>query len=71
MGSTQQTNNWDLVDTSTEHIVGVHLQDKNREILYSLARSPLLWERRIGILSTFYYIKRDEFEETTSAGMQN
>ncbi|MBW1897026.1 MAG: DNA alkylation repair protein [Deltaproteobacteria bacterium] len=57
-------NNWDLVDTSAEHIVGAFLKDKPRELLYKLAKSKRLWERRIAIISTFHYIKRDEFSET-------
>ena len=57
-------NNWDLVDASAEHIVGAFLKDKSREVLYKLAKSKRLWERRIAIISTFHYIKRDEFSET-------
>lgn len=57
-------NNWDLVDTSAEHIVGAYLIDKDRETLYRLVRSQLLWERRIAIMSTFHYIKRKEFVDT-------
>jgi 3-methyladenine DNA glycosylase AlkD len=57
-------NNWDLVDASAEHIVGAFLKDKPKDLLYKLARSKCLWERRIAIISTFHYIKRDDFSET-------
>ena len=60
----QYVNNWDLVDASAEHIVGDFLKDKPKEILYKLAKSKCLWERRIAIVSTFHCIKRGEFSET-------
>jgi 3-methyladenine DNA glycosylase AlkD len=57
-------NNWDLVDCSAEHVVGAHLLNKDRRPLYRLARSKNLWDRRIGIMSTFHFIKREDFSET-------
>ena len=57
-------NNWDLVDSSAEHIVGAYLMDKSKALLYRLAESDDLWERRISIMSTFHFIKRHEFAET-------
>lgn len=57
-------NNWDLVDSSAEHVVGAFLWDKDRERLYQLAKSKNLWERRIAIIATFHFIKRGEFDET-------
>ena len=57
-------NNWDLVDVSAEHVVGAFLRDKSKKPLYLLARSKDLWERRVSILATFHYIKRNEFSET-------
>lgn len=62
--STSRINNWDLVDCSAEHIVGAHLAEGGRSVLTRLARSSSLWERRIAMLATFHYIKRDEFDET-------
>lgn len=62
--NTEYVNNWDLVDVSAEHIVGAFLWDKGRQPLYSLARSSKLWERRISIVSTFYYIKKKAFYDT-------
>ena len=64
MRRTSQINNWDLVDCSAEHIVGAHLRDGTRTRLLRLAKSKVLWERRIAILATFHYVKRDEFDDT-------
>ncbi len=64
LNNTEYINNWDLVDTSAQHIIGSHLSDKKRSLLYKLAKSDNLWERRIAILSTFYFIKNDDFEDT-------
>ncbi len=57
-------NNWDLVDSSAEHIVGRHLRNRDRWILYDLARSSSVWERRIAIMATFHYVKAGSFDET-------
>lgn len=64
LDNTKYINNWDLVDTTAWHIVGAFLHDKDRKPLYTLARSESLWERRIAIVSTFYFIREDEFKET-------
>ena len=57
-------NNWDLVDTSAPYIIGEHLEHKNKSILYKLAKSSNLWERRISIIATFQFIKNNQFDET-------
>jgi 3-methyladenine DNA glycosylase AlkD len=57
-------NNWDLVDASAEHIVGPYLANKPKDILYELARSKDVWQRRVAILSTFAYIKQGKSEIT-------
>lgn len=62
--NTKFINNWDLVDSSAHKIVGSHLFDKNREVLIELAKSDNLWERRIAIIATFYFIKRGQFADT-------
>lgn len=61
---TQFINNWDLVDVSAEHVVGHFLMERSKAPLYSLAKSDVLWQRRISIISTFHFIKRHEFAET-------
>jgi 3-methyladenine DNA glycosylase AlkD len=63
----QQTkfiNNWDLVDASAAQIVGGFLMNKSRKPLYILANSQSLWERRIAIIATFHFIRRNEFTDT-------
>lgn len=62
--NTSRINNWDLVDVSAEHIVGAYLFSRDRKPLYRLARSRILWERRIAILSTFHFIRQGDFTET-------
>ena len=57
-------NNWDLVDLTAAHIVGAFLSNKGKQPLYALAQSQSLWERRISIVSTFYYIRNNKFKET-------
>jgi 3-methyladenine DNA glycosylase AlkD len=64
LDSTRFINNWDLVDSSAEHIVGAHLREGNQQPLDRLAESGDLWERRIAILATFNYIKRGSFDAT-------
>ena len=58
-------NNWDLVDLSASKIVGSFLLDKSdRKILYKLASSENLWDKRIGIISTHAFIRAGEFGDT-------
>lgn len=61
---TRHINNWDLVDLSAGHIVGAYLYESSRKILYRLARSRDLWERRIAIVATFYFIRHNDFDNT-------
>lgn len=53
-------NNWDLVDLSADRIMGAYLIGKPKDILYELARSDKLWEKRVAMLSTFWFIKKDQ-----------
>jgi 3-methyladenine DNA glycosylase AlkD len=57
-------NNWDLVDRSAPYVVGGYLFDKPRDILYELARSKNVWERRTAIVSTYYFIRQGEESDT-------
>jgi 3-methyladenine DNA glycosylase AlkD len=61
--NTENVNNWDLVDLSAPRIVGDYLINRERSILYKLAKSDSLWERRISILSTFTFIDNNDFED--------
>jgi 3-methyladenine DNA glycosylase AlkD len=64
LSKTHRINNWDLVDLSAPHIVGLHLQGRSRNILHKLARSPMLWERRISIIATLHFIRLNDFDDT-------
>ena len=64
LGNTRFINNWDLVDLSAQHIVGARLWTGSREPLQALAASSLIWDRRIAIMATFFFIKKGEFFET-------
>ncbi len=59
-----QVNNWNLVDGSAPYIVGAHLLQRDRSLLYELAKSRSLWDRRIAILATFTFIRADDFTDT-------
>lgn len=62
--NTRYINNWDLVDVTCRDIVGAYLFTRDRKVLRKLARSRSLWERRIAIVSTWYFIARNQFEDT-------
>lgn len=57
-------NNWDLCDLGCLHMTGSYLYDKPHDILYKLARSKNLWERRTAILSTCYFIRKGDTTDT-------
>ena len=57
-------NNWDLVDLSAPKIVGMHLLDKEKKMLYKFANSKDLWEKRISIISTQTFIREHFYEDT-------
>ncbi len=63
LASTRFINNWDLVDISAPHIVGRFLRDRPRTVLYQLAGSESLWERRIAVTATFSFIRQGEFAD--------
>ena len=60
-------NNWDLVDLSAPQILGDYFLEKDKTILHKLAKSKNLWERRIAILATFGFIKKDQFSDTLNS----
>ena len=63
LANTHRVNNWDLVDSSAHHIVGGFLENRSRRPLYRLARSSSLWERRIAMIATYYYIRNRDFDD--------
>ena len=64
LANTAFINNWDLVDASAGQIVGEWLHSRSRAPLLRLAKSRSLWERRIAVVATYYFIKRGEFDDT-------
>jgi 3-methyladenine DNA glycosylase AlkD len=64
LANTRRINNWDLVDMSAGQLVGGHLEFDEISLLEKLARSKDLWERRIAIVGTFHFIKRDQLTPT-------
>jgi len=64
LANTARINNWDLVDLSARDIVGGHLLKRDKKILYRLARSGSLWERRIAIIATLKFLKAGRTTKT-------
>lgn len=65
LANTKHINNWDLVDLSAPRVIGAYLLDKDRKVLFHLAQSTDLWEKRISILATFAFIVlQKEFRDT-------
>jgi 3-methyladenine DNA glycosylase AlkD len=60
-------NNWDIVDISAEFIIGPHLENRSRDLLFELAKSTDVWQRRVAMISTFYFIKHGD--PTTSLAL--
>ena len=62
-------NNWDLCDLGCLHMIGCHLFDKPRQVLYKMAKSKNIWERRTAILGTCYFIRQGEVDDTFKIGV--
>jgi 3-methyladenine DNA glycosylase AlkD len=62
--NTSGINNWDLVDLSAPLIIGDYLLTRNKSLLQKLSQSKNLWERRIAIMSTFAFIRNQQFIDT-------
>lgn len=56
-------NNWDLVDLSAPYLAGHYLSGRDKRPLYCLARSGVLWERRISMVACFHFIRQGEFDD--------
>ena len=70
LDNTRYINGWDLVDSSAHQVVGAYLLNRDRRKLNTLSRSKSLWERRISIIATYHFIKRDQFEDTLRISRQ-
>jgi len=64
VSSFKYINNWDLVDVTCPHVIGKHLMDKDRSILYTWAKTEDLWTKRIAIVSTHCFIRKNELKDT-------
>jgi 3-methyladenine DNA glycosylase AlkD len=64
LNNRHRVNNWNLVDSSAPYIVGAHLLNRSRSLLYQLAKSRSLWDRRIAVLATFAFIRAGDFADT-------
>lgn len=64
MQNLRYVNNWDLVDASAHLIAGAYLENQSRAVLYKLARSKGLWDKRVAIIATFHFIRRHDFTDT-------
>jgi 3-methyladenine DNA glycosylase AlkD len=63
LSRTSSINNWDLVDLSSHQIIGNYYFTRDRDILYKLVKSGNLWEQRIAVVSTYHFIKNNDFNE--------
>jgi 3-methyladenine DNA glycosylase AlkD len=57
----EYVNNWDLVDVSAGHIIGTYLEKRRKDLLVRLARSKNLWHRRVAMIATFPYIRKNRY----------
>lgn len=64
LGRHNNLNNWDFVDRASYNVIGRYLEDKPRDILYKLAKSKDVWERRTAIVSTYHFIKVGDLDDT-------
>jgi len=59
-------NNWDLVDSSAHRIIGAYLDisGESKEVIYKFCKSDNLWKRRIAVIATYHFIRKNKFEDT-------
>lgn len=55
-----RVNNWDLIDSSAQFVIGPHEENTDRKLLFELAKSKDLWQRRAAIISTFHFLRRGD-----------
>jgi len=63
IGNLERINNWDLVDSSAHLILGPHLMDRDKSLLYDFAKSENLWVQRVSIIATFHFIRNGKYED--------
>ncbi|MHA4843041.1 DNA alkylation repair protein [Flavitalea antarctica] len=64
MNNHHRINNWDMVDRSAPYVVGGYLFDKSRAPLYKMAKSKNVWERRTAMVSTYFFIRQNDLDDT-------
>jgi 3-methyladenine DNA glycosylase AlkD len=64
LSNLNKINNWDLVDLTAPSILGAYLENGDRSLLYKMAESKSVWERRIAIVATLYFIRKGDFDDT-------
>ncbi|SFG08856.1 DNA alkylation repair enzyme [Desulfotomaculum arcticum] len=64
LANTAYINNWDLVDSSADKILGAYLLDRKKNILYEFAESSDLWQQRMAVIATFHFIKQNRYDDT-------
>lgn len=64
LNNIRHINNWDLVDLSADKIPGCYLLERDKSILFRMAKSQNVWERRIAVMATFHFIKNNQFRDT-------
>ena len=64
LNNTSYINNWDLVDSSADKILGPYFLDKGKDLLYVFANSDHLWKQRIAVITTFHFIRNQQFNDT-------
>lgn len=64
LANLRHINNWNLVDASAHYIIGAHLLAKDKDLLLTLAKSKSLWEKRIAIVATWYFIRNNKLNWT-------
>lgn len=71
MANKRFINNWDLVDVTCPHVLGAHLLTRSRGVLYRLAKSKSLWDRRLSILGTFMFIYKGDSKDALALARQH
>jgi hypothetical protein len=64
MRRSDRIDSWDLVDLGAPYVIGRYLWDKPRKVLYGLARSKSPWERRAAVVSTLYFVRKGDVDDT-------
>ncbi|PKM79562.1 MAG: DNA alkylation repair protein [Firmicutes bacterium HGW-Firmicutes-14] len=64
LDNTQFINNWDLVDSSADKILGPYFLQKDKDLLYKFLQSGNLWKQRIAVLTTYHFIRNHQFDDT-------